>query len=205
MKEAMQKILYYVHDPMCSWCWAFRPIWLELVRSLPATVTPRRLLGGLAVDSDEPMPKTMQSYLQKTWRTIEQQVPGAVFNFDFWELCQPRRSTWPACRGVIAAREQGLAFEEPMIEAIQHGYYLHARNPSDSGTLMAMAQEIGLDGDRFAEQLQSAATRRRLEREMAQGRAMGVSGFPSLVLQEGAGFTRIEHNYLDAQKILRQL
>ncbi|MFT6977114.1 MAG: putative protein-disulfide isomerase, partial [Shewanella psychromarinicola] len=19
--------LYYVHDPMCSWCWGYRPTW----------------------------------------------------------------------------------------------------------------------------------------------------------------------------------
>jgi hypothetical protein len=48
--------LVYVHDPMCSWCWGFDPVLRELVSSLPEGVAVRRLLGGLAPDSDEPMP-----------------------------------------------------------------------------------------------------------------------------------------------------
>ena len=34
-----------------------------------------------------------------------------------------------------------------MISAIQHAYYLQARNPSNADTLIALAAEIGLDAD----------------------------------------------------------
>ncbi|MES9879273.1 MAG: DsbA family protein [Sedimenticola sp.] len=201
----MQKTLFYIYDPMCSWCWAFRPVWQEIVQRLQPVIAPKRLLGGLAIDSDEPMPMAMQLYLQKTWRTIQQQLPETEFNHDFWSLCQPRRSTWPACRAVIAAREQGAVYEGDMIEAIQQAYYLRALNPSDRDILITLAQEIGLDIAVFAQQLDSDTTRKQLEQEMAQGLAMGVRSFPSLVLQDGAGYRQIEHHYLDAPQILNQL
>jgi putative protein-disulfide isomerase len=22
--------LYYVYDPMCSWCWGYKPVWLQI-------------------------------------------------------------------------------------------------------------------------------------------------------------------------------
>jgi len=53
-------VLYYIHDPMCSWCWAFRPVWGEVQRRLPETVSVTYLLGGLAPDSDAPMPESTQ-------------------------------------------------------------------------------------------------------------------------------------------------
>ena len=53
-------ILYYVHDPMCSWCWGFRETWQLVLQQLPKKVHTYYLLGGLAQDSDEPMPKEMQ-------------------------------------------------------------------------------------------------------------------------------------------------
>ncbi|MGB5741033.1 MAG: DsbA family protein, partial [Sedimenticolaceae bacterium] len=90
--------LIYIHDPMCSWCWGFRPTFEQLCASLPRHVAVRRLLGGLAPDSDQPMPADMQMRLQQTWRRIQQRIPGTRFNFDFWRVCDPRRSTWPACR-----------------------------------------------------------------------------------------------------------
>lgn len=84
-----------------------------------SAITSQRVLGGLATDTREPMPEALRTYIQDTWRRIEHSVPGTKFNFEFWSRCRPRRSTYPACRAVIAAIAQGPHFEEPMIEAIQ--------------------------------------------------------------------------------------
>ena len=110
--------LYYAHDPMCSWCWGFRPVWEQLTHRLPSNVRTQRLLGGLAPDNNQPMSEQTRERIQDTWRRIEQRIPGTEFNFDFWEKCQPRRSTYPACRAVIAAGRQGEKQEERMILAI---------------------------------------------------------------------------------------
>ena len=45
------RALYYVRDPMCSWCWAFAPAGNYSV-SYPATLRLSNC-GGLAPDSDE--------------------------------------------------------------------------------------------------------------------------------------------------------
>ena len=34
----MSPTLTYVHDPMCSWCYAFRPVWEAVVSGLPDEV-----------------------------------------------------------------------------------------------------------------------------------------------------------------------
>jgi len=201
----MIRTLHYVHDPMCSWCWAFRPTWDRIVQGLPGDVRPHPLLGGLAPDSDVPMPMDLQTYLQKTWKTVEQRVPGTRFNFAFWEDCHPRRSTYPACRAVIAARNQGTEFEETMILGIQHAYYLHARNPSDDDTLIALADGLGLDRERFSNELHSRETRNALMEEIALGQRMGVHGFPSLVLESGGACQVLRYDYLDPRVVLDQL
>ena len=201
----MTRTLHYVHDPMCSWCWAFRPTWNRIVQELPDGIRAHRLLGGLAPDSDLPMPVELQNYLQQTWRTVEQRVPGTRFNFAFWEDCHPRRSTYPACRAVISARNQGAQFEGPMILAIQHAYYLHARNPSDDDTLIDLADETGLDRERFANELHSGETRNALMEEITLGQRMGVHGFPSLVLESGGSCQVLPYDYLDPRVVLNQL
>ena len=178
--------LYYAYDPMCSWCWAFAPTWKRLKAAVNEEfgddVRVNTLLGGLASDSTEPMPGEMQQYLQQTWRKIQDQVPGTEFNFDFWTQCQPQRSTWPACRAVIAARQQGETLAETMSEAIQRGYYLEARNPSRRETLEAMAEESGLDLEQFQQALDDEQTRDTHAREMRLTRSLGIQGFPSIAL-----------------------
>ncbi len=102
--------LYYFHDPMCSWCWGYRPVSDKLFSNLPAEIYLVRVLGGLAPDSNEAMPEELLRAIPGYWRKIEKLL-GTEFNFDFWINCQPRRSTYPACRAVIAASNQGLEVE----------------------------------------------------------------------------------------------
>jgi putative protein-disulfide isomerase len=197
--------LIYVHDPMCSWCWAFRPVWLRLKAELSPGIVTQGLLGGLAPDSEVPMPEATRAYVIGNWKRIQEVVPDARFNFEFWTRCKPRRSTYPACRAVIAASDQGSEHEEPMVEAIQQAYYLQARNPSDTDTLMALAVEIDLDTERFASTLHSAATQAELLRQIALSRQLGAHGFPSLIVQDGVANRVLQIDYQDEDRMLSQI
>ena len=201
----MNKTLIYVHDPMCSWCWGFEPTRRELFSKLDRQIAVRRLVGGLAPDSDQPMPEAMRGYLQQTWRRIEQAIPGTRFNYDFWTRNIPRRSTYPGNRAVIAARLQDEEFDPAMTAAIQRAYYLEARNPSDDDTLIELAGEIGLDRERFAADLLAESTQDRLLAEIGEARAMGIDGFPSLALLAGGSLRRIRLDYGDADSMLREI
>jgi putative protein-disulfide isomerase len=191
---------------MCSWCWGFRPVWQQLQQALPTDIEVRSVLGGLAPDSDEAMSQEMQTMLQGIWRRIESQL-GTAFNHDFWRNCQPRRSTYMACRAVLAAEAQGRS--ESMIEAIQKAYYLRAMNPSDIAVLVLLADELQLDISQFERDLQSGATELELHKQIRQAREWPISGFPSLVL-EGVSAQHNERcpltvDYQDYRSILRQI
>lgn len=188
--------LYYVHDPMCSWCWAFRPRLLELRDRLPGQIRWQNVLGGLAPDNDQPMPEQTRLMVQSHWRQIQTTV-GTEFNFDFWTQCQPRRDTYKACRAVIAGANQNA--EEPMIEAIQKAYYLRAMNPSDPETLAGLAVELGLSRTVFMQDLLSDETNVELHRQFALRSRLNVRSFPSLVLQHGSACTAIRHDYHDVR------
>ena len=198
-------ILYYVHDPMCSWCWAFRPVWGKIISGRPAPLRIRYLLGGLAPDSSLPMAASLRTHLQATWRRIQEHVPGTEFNFSFWQQCQPRRSTYPACRAVIAARQQHPAGQESMIHAIQKAYYLEARNPSDTRTLVELAVETGFDPQRFHKDLESNETQLTLDGEINQARSIGGHSFPSLFLEVGGGIWPVAVDYLVPERVLEQI
>jgi len=201
----MQTTLYYVHDPMCSWCFGFEPTRARLFSALAGRIQIRRMLGGLAPDSEAPMPETMRIGLQQTWQRIEQVIPGTEFNFDFWTNCAPRRSTYPSNRAVIAARLQGDEQDARMTARIQQAYYREARNPSDNETLIDLAADIGLDVERFSEDLVSEATQHELLSEIRESRAMGIDSFPSLAIGNAGSLTHIGLNYTDAGAMLGQI
>ena len=189
---------------MCSWCWAFGPTLRRVEERLPDSIRLVRVLGGLAPDTDEPMPPAMRERLRAIWRAIQVEVPGTVFNFSYWDVQTPRRSTYRACRAVIVASELGDV-ERDMIEALQRAYYQRALNPSDRSTLIALAGELGLDTVRFGRRLDHPETQAELDRQIALTREQGVGGFPTLLLEKGGQWRPIRVDYHQSDAILRQL
>lgn len=194
--------LYYIHDPMCSWCWAFRPAWLTIKAGLAdkyPTMDIQYVLGGLAPDSDEPMTEVMKNYVRGNWEHIQEVVSDTEFNYDFWDVCEPRRSTYPACRAVIGAAEQGLYYQEPMILAIQQAYYLQAKNPSNDDVLYGCAESIGLDVELFTDFMKDLKSYKALSKEIKRSRDLGskagASGFPSLVLSAAGNTVAVPIDY----------
>lgn len=200
----MAATLIYCYDPMCSWCWGFHPTWTKLQKSLQGLIDSNQLtiqpmLGGLAVDSDVPMPEDMKGKLEGTWQHI-QSVLGTEFNFDFWRTASPRRSTYPACRACYVARDNGL--EDEMYHAIQHAYYLQAKNPSDLDTLTECADHIGLSPQGFTKAMQHVKDQQLIEQEIQQARQLGLNSFPSLALLIGDKLIAIPLDYQDPSTML---
>mgnify|MGYP001600890137 FL=1 len=189
--------LFYIHDPMCSWCYAFSRSWAALQAELPESIAIIYLAGGLAPDTTEPMPLSMRHTIQQIWQRIEQTVPGVSFNYDFWSHNTPIRSTYPACRAVLAARKQRAESEPEMVRAIQRAYYQKALNPSLPETLQGCAREIGLDVAVFDRDLISLEIDDALQHEIRQARQLDVYSYPSLRLVHNNAVFSIPIDYLN--------
>ena len=179
----MKPVLYYLYDPMCSWCWGFKPVWDTVKARLQGEVDIVYVVGGLAPETEEPMDAEMRTYLQQAWRKITD-ITGVEFNHDFWRLNTPKRSTYPACKAVLVARQSGL--EQQMFMAIQQLYYQQAGNPSEYENL---SEEI-------------AAL---LQQEIILAEQLGARGFPSLVLLKDKTAHFIEHSYTDVEENLKMI
>ncbi|MGD8231403.1 DsbA family protein [Vibrio sp. TRT 1302] len=194
--------LYYVYDPMCSWCWGYKPVWQKISQQLESKIEIQYVLGGLAPDSDQPMPEEMQRQIASYWKKIEDFL-GTEFNYDFWQKNTPRRSTYPSCRAVLAARKQGA--EQAMLSAIQHAYYLEARNPSDDEVLLSLAANIGLDAAKFEVDFFSAELNNEFLQELEFARRIGGNSFPSLFVATEQGIVELQVDYQSAETTIDQV
>ncbi len=153
---------------------------IEIVeRRLAAGVSLRRVMGGLAPDSDEPMPEAIRDRVQEAWHEVAS-ATGARFDHRFWDQNAPRRSTWVACRACLVAEEQRVGAGAEMFRAIQEAYYLRARNPSLPEVLAELADSLGLEVSSFRTSLDSPAIQAALEVDFGLRDDLGASAFPSL-------------------------
>ncbi|MDX2319494.1 MAG: DsbA family protein [Moritella sp.] len=194
--------LYYVYDPMCSWCWGYKPVWHKIKQAVADDVDIIYVLGGLAPDTDEIMPEMMQAQIASYWKKIEKYL-GTKFNYEFWTENTPRRATYPACRAILAARYQGA--EQVMLDAVQMAYYLEAKNPSDNPVLITLAKQLGLNIAQFEIDFLSSQTQQALLTEVAFARKIGGDSFPSLFIDKAGKIVEIPINYENADTTIGHL
>lgn len=190
---------------MCSWCYAFKSVLKKLRQQLPTSIHFQTVIGGLAADTKEAMPKETQEMVQQAWHRIEKKCPDITFNFDFWHKTTPIRSTYPACRALLAAKQQGVKFEVLMLEAIQMAYYQKAQNPSLDDTLFLCAQQIGLQFPQFKQDYTSSFIEQQLQTELQLTQQLNVSSFPSLRLALETSIWPIAIDYHNEQTILEEI
>jgi len=190
---------------MCSWCWGFSNTWKKIKKSLPDSICIQYVLGGLAPDNNEPMSIEMRDYIQKNWQKIEMTIPEVKFNYDFWKKCTPKRSTYPACRAVIAIKRQNPNLEAQMIDLIQQSYYLNAQNPSEDSVLIKLASKLDVDLKKFEKNLNDDKIQSILLNDIALMQSLGVNSFPSLVFENKQGRKIISIDYNNPEYIINQI
>ena len=182
--------LYYFGDPMCSWCWGFKPVLERIDREYPEL---RRVtvMGGLRPGEPVPMGDDLASMIQNAWQRIEE-TTGQPFNHEFWRQHRPLATTWPACRAVLAARELNPARQWPFMVGMFEAYFTRMLDPTKRETHLSVAQDQGFHPDAFAAMLDSPRIDEALQRDLEITQSYGVTGFPTVVLSVG------KENYLIA-------
>lgn len=194
--------LYYIHDPMCAWCYAFKPTFEKLKKELADNIKVVYVPGGLASHTNEVMPMEMRKTIQSYWYQITDQV-GTKFNHDFWEKCTPRRSTYLSCQATLAAKKQKKEVE--MIAGIQEAYYLKAMNPSDEKTLVKVAKNLNLDIEKFKKDLYSEETIKEFEQARQLRSKLYLNSFPSLAIKYKKEVYPINIKYNNHEYMLNEI
>src|SRR5689334_4613409 len=172
--------LYYFGDPMCSWCWGFKPV-LEMIDREYPELKRVTVMGGLRPGEEVPMSDELAGMIENAWERIAE-ATGQPFNHELWQLHRPLATTLPACRAVIAARLLDADREWKFMVAMFEAYFMRALDPSRRETHLMIAQEQGFDPGVFQAVLDSPAVEDGLSKDLALTRRYGVSGFPTAVL-----------------------
>ena len=173
--------LYYFGDPMCSWCWGFRPLLEQLEVEYPEL---RRtlVLGGLRGGEEVPMDDELAAMIQEAWARIHE-VTGQPFDLSFWKDHRPLATTLPACRAVITARLLDAALEWRYMVGLFKAYFTEVRDPSRFETQLDVADAVGFGRGEFESVYRSAEAEQTLQGDLQTARRYRVSGFPTLILE----------------------
>ncbi len=198
--------LIYVGDPLCSWCWGFAPSLRTLRLKHPDRFRYRLIVGGLRTGSSAPrLDEQVRAYLAGAWKEVERRS-GQPFNHSFLETADFVYDTEPACRAVVAARRLAPDRVFEYNEALQDAFYHRSLDPTKLETFLTIAREQGLpQEDAFRTTFHSEEIHRETREDFDKARALGVHGFPTLLVRANGSTQTIASGWLPPEALADQL
>ncbi|MDQ3185826.1 MAG: DsbA family protein [Pseudomonadota bacterium] len=199
-----EKTLWYIADPMCSWCWGFMPVIETIRHEYGGRLKVELLLGGLRPGTKDPMPSTQREEILRHWRTV-QRMTGQPFRL---EGAMPEGfiyDTEPASRGVVAVSIINSKVIFPFFKAVQSAFYIEQQDVTSAVTLMQLAASVGLDAQRFLGVFESDTAKKRTLDHFNKARQWGVQGFPAVVMQNASDYIPLATGYRSFKELRPQL
>ena len=193
-------VLWYFADPMCSWCWGFSPV-IEKIRSnYEEQLKFALMLGGLRPGTTESLSSTMRDEILHHWHEVHK-MTGQSFNFDGALAKGFIYDTEPACRAVITVAKINPDMIFSYFKSIQSAFYVNQQDVTDTETLAELASQHALETEPFLRYFLSDEAKDKTQQHFQGTRQAGVTGFPSLVLQNGSDFEFIARGYRSYDEI----
>ena len=209
----MSKVLYYLYDPLCGWCYGATPAISELagISNLRINLLPVGLFSGdRATIVDDAFAATIWSMDQRIER-----MTGQRFSDDYRRRVLGNRQqlldSGPATLALTAVSLTAPARELEALKAIQRARYVNGSDVTSRATLAALLAALGLEeaAAMIAQPEEDLldANLARVERAQVLMREFGVHGVPTLVAESGANRWLLNHaaGYSNPRALIDQL
>lgn len=198
---ASSKEIIFVADPMCSWCWGFSPVIRQVQSQYGADIPVKLVVGGLRPNETRVMDDGMKSYIRNHWHHVAE-ASGQPFNEGVFERDDFVYDTEPSCRAMVTMRHLRPDLVMDYLEKVHHAFYVENRDTTDPNVLAALAAEFDdLDAESFLTVFGSEDMLRDTWKDFTHSRALGVSGYPAVLLREGEQHGMLTMGYAPFERL----
>jgi putative protein-disulfide isomerase len=173
--------LWYGMDPLCGWCYAFRPVMAQLLAG-ESTLPVKVLTGGLVLGARVEPIAAMRDYIRAGFARIRE-LAGVDMGPGFAALLD--EGTWisnsePPCRAIAVVESLDETKAYAMADALCGAFYGEGTRLDDADSLRAVAERVGVDGEAFAARWDSDEARALVQASFGEAHALGVTSYPLL-------------------------
>lgn len=196
--------LIYVFDPMCSWCYGFSPELNKIKEKYGAYVEFKMVAGGLRPGATEVMDKKLKDFLRHHWEEISRRT-SQPFSYGILEWNDFIYDTEPASRAIVTVRNIRPESEFEFFKAVQKAFYQENKNTTKTETYLDLIKTFDIDNDKFTTLFQSEEMKNQTANDFMLAGALGVKGFPALLLKKGDKVKMITYGYTTFEKMDKTL
>ncbi|WP_052184104.1 DsbA family protein [Psychroserpens sp. Hel_I_66] len=197
--------IFYIGDPMCSWCWGISPQVNALKRfANQQHINMELIMGGLRPGGGQEWDAKFKSFLKHHWQEVNKRS-GQPFNMDLLDKEVFHYDTEPACRAVITVRTVSPEKTLPFYELVQYYFYAESKDPKQLDFYKPICEKLDIDFTAFSEKFTSQTMKDATRADFIKTRELGVNGFPSIVYRKKDKFYTIARGYTEFDDIKKTI
>lgn len=208
-KHQADRVVTYVGDPMCSWCYGIAPVVEALQTYCDAhQIGFEIVVGGLRSGGKDQWSESFKIFLRQTWQKIAE-ATGQRFNFGLLETPFFDYNTEPSCRAVVVAQSLLPADNQhslvQFLTAVQTQFYFENQDPKEVHFYQSICEELNLDFAEFTRRFESAAAKEQTVEQFRLAQRLGVSAFPTFLWRENHKVTLLTAGYTSLPSLIRKI
>jgi len=192
--------LIYVGDPMCSWCYGISENLDALKKHYDDTLDFEIVLGGLRPYNTETM-SDLKDFLTHHWEDVHK-ASGLPFTYGILDNDQITYDTEPPSRATVIVRSVDPAKAFIFFKEVQKAFYVDNKNMHNATSYHPILDKIGFDKKFFDEAFESPMMKELVKADFARSAKLGVTSFPTLVLQVGDKYVVVAKGYVATDQMI---
>jgi len=208
-QELENTTLFYIGDPMCSWCYAMSDI-LKKVQEYCSlnNISFEPILGGLRTSKVENWDDDFKNFLQNEWLHISK-VAAKKFSFELFKLNYFEYITTNACKAVfiikkLSKNKNNNRTTMEFFSKIQKKFYAQSLDPKELAFYRDICEDLGFSFSEFSKLFIDKEIQEELKKELNYSRTFS-SSMPSLVLIKGDKKTDISIGYSSLDEVISRI
>lgn len=177
----MNKLIYF-SDPMCSWCYGFKPELEKLINNFNIDFDLEIVMGGLRPGGGQPWDDEYKYALRSHWDSVHI-ASGQPFSYKLLAESNFNYNTEPACRAVCVVKkiDPGKTFD--FFNKVQHMFYAEGEDPTVENFYKPILNTLEIDQTEFFDLFRSEEGYLLTEMDFRKTVQFKVNGFPTLLAE----------------------
>jgi putative protein-disulfide isomerase len=194
--------LLYIADPMCSWCWGFAPVIEKIDQSFDIPV--RVIVGGLRPGSRaEPLDR-VRPMLEHHWAQVGA-ASGQPFDVEALNRTDWMYDTLVPDTAVVVMRSTAPDEALRFLAVVQRAFYADVIDVTDPDVYRDLVVGFPVDPDEFVAAIRSPEMQAVAEQDFREAQWIGVTGFPTLLLRDGATTIPLSLGYAPFEQVAERI
>jgi len=197
--------LIYVFDAYCGWSHGFSATLREVAARHPEL--PVEVVSGGLFTGDRRRPIREFGYVQGANAAISD-TTGAEFGDGYQQQIADGSfvmDSEAAARGMAALRQAAPERAPELAAALQRAFFIDGHSLSDPATYQEIALSAGLDASAVVAAFLAPGPRAAAEADFRRAARLGVTGFPTLLAQDGDHVVILARGHATAGEVNQRL